>query len=96
MGFKRHNSAIPTLPPKQTPQQPTPGPSGTQWSEESFHKPSPTKEPPIPGLSPSSQPPEDVPTCEPEPEVAPRQSTEEPFSRPATPPSIIIIDNTPV
>ncbi|MBW0562867.1 hypothetical protein O181_102582, partial [Austropuccinia psidii MF-1] len=38
-----------------------------------------TKEPPIPGPSPSSQPPEDVMTREPEPEVAPMQSTEEPF-----------------
>ncbi|MBW0497045.1 hypothetical protein O181_036760 [Austropuccinia psidii MF-1] len=35
--------------------------------------------PPIPGLSPSSQPPEDVRTREPEPEVAPTQSTGEPF-----------------
>ncbi|MBW0504599.1 hypothetical protein O181_044314 [Austropuccinia psidii MF-1] len=59
-------------------------------------KPSQTKEPPIPGLSPSSQPPEDVTTCEPEPEVAPMQSTEEPFSHPTTPRSIIIIDDTPV
>ncbi|MBW0526520.1 hypothetical protein O181_066235 [Austropuccinia psidii MF-1] len=30
-------------------------------------------------LRPSSEPPEDVPTREPEPEVAPTQSTEEPF-----------------
>ncbi|MBW0593471.1 hypothetical protein O181_133186, partial [Austropuccinia psidii MF-1] len=104
MGFKRQNSPVPTLPCKQTPQQPTPGPSGTRWSEElfcdkqsKFHfiftftfesseltltpflKPSQTKEPPIPGLSPSSQPPEDDTTREPEPEVAPMQSTEEPF-----------------
>ncbi|MBW0481124.1 hypothetical protein O181_020839 [Austropuccinia psidii MF-1] len=59
-------------------------------------KPSPTKEPPIPGPSPSSQPPEGDMTHETEPEVAPTQSTEEPFARPATPCSIIIIDNTPV
>ncbi|MBW0547924.1 hypothetical protein O181_087639 [Austropuccinia psidii MF-1] len=66
---------------KQTPRQPTPGVSGTQWSEELFHEPSQTKEPPIPGPSPSSQPPEDVPTHEPEPEVAPKQFTEEPFGK---------------
>ncbi|MBW0530197.1 hypothetical protein O181_069912 [Austropuccinia psidii MF-1] len=52
--------------------------------------------PPIPGPSPSSQPPEDDTTREPEPEVAPTQSTEKPFARPATPHSIIIIDDTPV
>ncbi|MBW0557741.1 hypothetical protein O181_097456 [Austropuccinia psidii MF-1] len=52
----------------------------------SFLEPSRTKEPPIPGPSPSSQP----------PEVAPTHSTEEPFARPATPLSIIIIDDTPV
>ncbi|MBW0528781.1 hypothetical protein O181_068496 [Austropuccinia psidii MF-1] len=43
-------------------------------------KPSQTKEPRIPGPSPSSQPPEDVTTREPEPEVAPTQSMEEPFA----------------
>ncbi|MBW0587367.1 hypothetical protein O181_127082, partial [Austropuccinia psidii MF-1] len=53
-----------------------------QWdsnAKELFCEPSQTKEPPIPGPSPSSQPPEDVTTCEPEPEVPPRQSTEKPF-----------------
>ncbi|MBW0520201.1 hypothetical protein O181_059916 [Austropuccinia psidii MF-1] len=45
---------------------------------------------------PSSQPPEDDTTREPEPEVAPTQSTEEPNDRPATPRSIIIIDDMPV
>ncbi|MBW0555771.1 hypothetical protein O181_095486 [Austropuccinia psidii MF-1] len=44
-------------------------------------KPSQTKEPPIPGPSPSSQPPEDNTAHEPEPEVAPTQSTEEPFGK---------------
>ncbi|MBW0466228.1 hypothetical protein O181_005943 [Austropuccinia psidii MF-1] len=58
-------------------------------------KPSQHKEPPIPGPSPSSKPPEDVPTLEPEPEVAPTQSIEELFACPATPRLIIIIDNTP-
>ncbi|MBW0526116.1 hypothetical protein O181_065831 [Austropuccinia psidii MF-1] len=71
-------------------------PRGTQWSEELFREPSQTKEPPIPCPSPSSQPPEDILTCEPEPEVAPTQSTEEPFACPSTPCSIIIIDNTPI
>ncbi|MBW0561842.1 hypothetical protein O181_101557, partial [Austropuccinia psidii MF-1] len=42
-------------------------------------EPSQTNEPPIPGPSPSSQPPEDNMTCEPQHEVAPTQSTEEPF-----------------
>ncbi|MBW0586237.1 hypothetical protein O181_125952, partial [Austropuccinia psidii MF-1] len=50
---------MPNLPHKQTPRQPTPGPSGTRWSGELFREPSRTKEPPIPGPSPSSQPPED-------------------------------------
>ncbi|MBW0517930.1 hypothetical protein O181_057645 [Austropuccinia psidii MF-1] len=67
-------------------------PSGTQWSEELFREPSRTKEPP----SPSFQPPEDKTSREPEPEVAPMQSTEEPFAFPATPRSIIIIDDTPI
>ncbi|MBW0561503.1 hypothetical protein O181_101218 [Austropuccinia psidii MF-1] len=38
-------------------------------------------EPPIPGPSPSSKPPEDVPTCESEPDVALTHSTEEPFGK---------------
>ncbi|MBW0545759.1 hypothetical protein O181_085474 [Austropuccinia psidii MF-1] len=84
------DSPVPSLPHEQALRQPTPGPSGTQWSEDLFC------EPPIPGPSPASQPPEDNTTRDPEPEVAPTQSTEEPFARPATPRSIIIIDNTPV
>ncbi|MBW0541541.1 hypothetical protein O181_081256 [Austropuccinia psidii MF-1] len=87
---------MPNLPCKQTLQQHTPGPSGTRWLEELFRKPFQTKQPPIPGPSPSSQPPDDVPTCEPEPKVAPMQSMEEPFACPATPRLIIIIDDTPV
>ncbi|MBW0522369.1 hypothetical protein O181_062084 [Austropuccinia psidii MF-1] len=82
MGFKCQNSTVPSLPHEQTPRQPTPGLSGTRWSEELFLEPSRTKKPPIPGPSPSSQPPEDNTTCEPEPEVAPMQSTEEPFGNP--------------
>ncbi|MBW0517016.1 hypothetical protein O181_056731, partial [Austropuccinia psidii MF-1] len=97
-----HGIQMPNFLCKQNPRQPTPGPSGTQWSEDlfcskkpKFHlistfdssemtvppfvEPSLTDEPPIPGPSPSSKPHEDIPTCEPEPEVAPRQSMEEPF-----------------
>ncbi|MBW0575163.1 hypothetical protein O181_114878, partial [Austropuccinia psidii MF-1] len=69
----RQDSPVPSLPCKQTPWQPTPGASGTRWSEELF------REPPIPGLSTSSKPPGDDPTREPEPEVAPMPSMEEPF-----------------
>ncbi|MBW0469224.1 hypothetical protein O181_008939 [Austropuccinia psidii MF-1] len=53
-------------------------------------------EPPIPGPSPPSKPHEDVPTCEPETEVAPTQSMEEAFAFPAPPPSVIIINNMPI
>ncbi|MBW0526533.1 hypothetical protein O181_066248 [Austropuccinia psidii MF-1] len=59
-------------------------------------KPSQHHEPPIPGLSPTSEPPEDAATHEPEPEVDPTQSMEEPFARPATHRSVIIIDDMPV
>ncbi|MBW0542027.1 hypothetical protein O181_081742 [Austropuccinia psidii MF-1] len=52
-------------------------------------KPSQHNEPSIFGLR-------DIPTCEPEPEVAPTQSMEEPFAHPATPRSIIIIHDTPL
>ncbi|MBW0499921.1 hypothetical protein O181_039636 [Austropuccinia psidii MF-1] len=52
--------------------------------------------PPIPGLSPSSKPHEDVPTHEPEPEVAPTQSMEEPFACPTPHYSVIIIDDMPI
>ncbi|MBW0550147.1 hypothetical protein O181_089862 [Austropuccinia psidii MF-1] len=109
----QQDSPIQCIPCKQTLQQPTPGPSGTQWSEDLFHKPSQHDEPPIPGPSRSSKPPEDDLTCEPEPEVAPTQFMEEPFGKsqphffnspllcpspacPATPHSVIIIDDTPV
>ncbi|MBW0593734.1 hypothetical protein O181_133449, partial [Austropuccinia psidii MF-1] len=93
---RRQDTPVPSLPREKTPRQPTPGPSGTQWSEDLFREPSQHDEPPIPGLSPSSKPPEDLRTREPEPEVTPTQSTEESFARPGTPCSIIIIDNTPV
>ncbi|MBW0476603.1 hypothetical protein O181_016318 [Austropuccinia psidii MF-1] len=42
------------------------------------------------------KPHEDVLTCEPEPEVAPTQSMEEPFAHPTPPHSIITIDNMTV
>ncbi|MBW0544882.1 hypothetical protein O181_084597 [Austropuccinia psidii MF-1] len=97
----QQHSPISSFPCKQTPRQSTPGPSGTQWSEDlfcskqpEFHlistfdsseltvppflEPSQMDEPPIPGLSPSSKPHEDFPNHEPEPEVAPTQSMEEP------------------
>ncbi|MBW0487971.1 hypothetical protein O181_027686 [Austropuccinia psidii MF-1] len=90
------DSPVQCMPCKQTLWQPTPGPSGTRRSEDLFCKPSQHNEPPIPGPSPSSKPPEDVPTHEPEPQVAPTQSMEEPFACPPTPRSIIIIDNTPI
>ncbi|MBW0521312.1 hypothetical protein O181_061027 [Austropuccinia psidii MF-1] len=41
----------------------------------------PADEPPTSGPSPSSKPPEDIPTREPEPEVAPTQSMKEPFGK---------------
>ncbi|MBW0472850.1 hypothetical protein O181_012565 [Austropuccinia psidii MF-1] len=61
-----------------------------------FVEPSQPDEPRIPGPSQPSEPHEDALTCEPEPEVAPTQSMEEPFVCPATPAFVIIIDNTPV
>ncbi|MBW0578622.1 hypothetical protein O181_118337 [Austropuccinia psidii MF-1] len=69
------------MPRKQTLREPTPGPSGTQWWEDLSREPSKHNEPPIPGLSPSSEPPEDILTHEPEPEVAPTQSMEDPFGK---------------
>ncbi|MBW0584461.1 hypothetical protein O181_124176 [Austropuccinia psidii MF-1] len=95
----QQDSPIPRMPSEQTPQQPTPRPSGTQWSEDLSRGRQPTfpfliltdsssfcrtpkhNEPPIPGPGPSSKPSEDVLTPEPEPEVAPRQSMEEPFDK---------------
>ncbi|MBW0497535.1 hypothetical protein O181_037250 [Austropuccinia psidii MF-1] len=65
-----------------------------------FLEPSQHYEPPIPRPSQSSKSQvtshEDGLTHEPEPEVAPMQSTEEPFAHPATPCSVIIINNTPI
>ncbi|MBW0564932.1 hypothetical protein O181_104647 [Austropuccinia psidii MF-1] len=70
---------VPCMPCEQTPWPPIPGPSGTQWSKDLFREPSQHKEPPI--QSSESQVPlhQDISTCEPEPEVAPTQSMEEPF-----------------
>ncbi|MBW0462274.1 hypothetical protein O181_001989 [Austropuccinia psidii MF-1] len=93
------------MPREQALQQPNPGPSGTPWSEDLFHRnqpaspflivtfasrkltltafvePSQHNEPPIPGRSQASEPHEDPSTCEPEPEVAPTQSMEEPSGK---------------
>ncbi|MBW0562492.1 hypothetical protein O181_102207 [Austropuccinia psidii MF-1] len=55
--------------------------SSSQLTLPPFVEPSQHNEPPIPGLSPSSKPPEDVQTCEPEPEVALTQSMKEPFGK---------------
>ncbi|MBW0480863.1 hypothetical protein O181_020578 [Austropuccinia psidii MF-1] len=46
-----------------------------------FLEPFHPNEPPIPGPSCSTKPQEDVWTCEPEPEVAPIHSTEQPFGK---------------
>ncbi|MBW0527452.1 hypothetical protein O181_067167 [Austropuccinia psidii MF-1] len=94
----QQGSPVPSLPRKPNPSQPTPGLSGTQWSEDLFFRkeqkivllistfesseltvlpflePSQPNEPPIPGLSKPSEPHEEDPTCEPEPELAPMQS----------------------
>ncbi|MBW0538869.1 hypothetical protein O181_078584 [Austropuccinia psidii MF-1] len=51
------------------------------WPKDLSREPSQNDEQPIPGLSPSSEPADNVPTCEPEPEVAPTQSTEKPFGK---------------
>ncbi|MBW0514776.1 hypothetical protein O181_054491 [Austropuccinia psidii MF-1] len=104
LNLPQQDSPVSSLPRKQTLRQPTPGPSGTQWSEDLFRskkpkfhlisifdsseltlppfvEPSQTNEPPIPGPIPSSKPHEDVLTCDPEHEVAPTQSMEEPFGK---------------
>ncbi|MBW0467923.1 hypothetical protein O181_007638 [Austropuccinia psidii MF-1] len=110
MGFKckkqnplnplQQETPVPRMPCKQTPQQATPGLSGTGWLEDLFCEPSQHNEPPIPGPSQSykSQVPshEDALTHEPEPEVAPTQSMEEHFASPATPHFVIIINNMAV
>ncbi|MBW0489704.1 hypothetical protein O181_029419 [Austropuccinia psidii MF-1] len=60
-----------------------------------FVEPSQHNAPPIPGPSQPSKRHEDTLTCEPEPEVAPTQSIEEPFARLPNPALVIIINNTP-
>ncbi|MBW0518169.1 hypothetical protein O181_057884 [Austropuccinia psidii MF-1] len=64
------DSLNPRMPGKQTQRQPTPGLSGTRWSEDLFREPSQHNEPPIPGVSQPSKPHEDASNCEPEPEAA--------------------------
>ncbi|MBW0527619.1 hypothetical protein O181_067334 [Austropuccinia psidii MF-1] len=116
------DTLVPCIPCEQTLWKLTPGPIGTRWSEDLFREPYQCDEPPIPGLSQSSESQvpshEDASTHEPEPEVAPTQSMEDSFGKfslsffsfsqhsltlPLTisslsryPPSIIIIENTPV
>ncbi|MBW0526848.1 hypothetical protein O181_066563 [Austropuccinia psidii MF-1] len=96
----QQDTPVPGMPHKKALREPTPGPSGPQWSEDLFCKPSQHGEPPIPSLAQSSEPQvtshENASACEPEPEVALAQSTEAPFACPATPHSVIIIDNMPI
>ncbi|MBW0468121.1 hypothetical protein O181_007836 [Austropuccinia psidii MF-1] len=84
MGFKHQKQNPPSalqqdspIPCKETLWKPTPGTSGTQWSEDLFHEPSEYNAPPIPGPSQSSKSQipshEDASTRQPEPEVAPMQ-----------------------
>ncbi|MBW0583577.1 hypothetical protein O181_123292 [Austropuccinia psidii MF-1] len=89
----QQDSPVPCLPCEKTPWQPTPGPSGTQWLEDLFRKPSQHDEPRIPCPIQPSKPHEDASTCGPEPHMAPTQSKEETF---ATPAYVIIIDDMPV
>ncbi|MBW0535615.1 hypothetical protein O181_075330 [Austropuccinia psidii MF-1] len=113
-----HGIQMPNLPCKQIVWQLTPGLSGTQWLEDLFQQPSQPNEPHIQGLSQPSEPYENALTHEPEHELAPTQSMEEPFgksplhvfyysqlfltppyptpARPATPSSVIIINNMPI
>ncbi|MBW0571787.1 hypothetical protein O181_111502 [Austropuccinia psidii MF-1] len=46
----QQDSPVPHMPCEQTPRQPTPGRSSTQWSEDLSCEPSQHNEPPIPGL----------------------------------------------
>ncbi|MBW0475046.1 hypothetical protein O181_014761 [Austropuccinia psidii MF-1] len=93
------DTPVPCMPCKQTP-----GPSGTQWSRTCSATPIQSSKLQVPSH-------EDTSTFEHEPEVAQTQSMEEPFgksplyffysyklslTRPDTPHSIIIIDNSPV
>ncbi|MBW0467798.1 hypothetical protein O181_007513 [Austropuccinia psidii MF-1] len=79
------DSPHPHMPREQTPWHPTQGSSGTCWSEDLFCEPSQHNEPPVPGPIQASDSQlsshENNLTLEPEPEVAPMQSTEDPFSK---------------
>ncbi|MBW0499097.1 hypothetical protein O181_038812 [Austropuccinia psidii MF-1] len=96
MNRQQQDSPVPHMPCEQNPWQPTPGQSGTQWSEDLFPETSQHNEPPIPGPSQPSEPHEDSLACGPEAEVPQTQSMEESFARPATPASVIMINNTPI
>ncbi|MBW0569006.1 hypothetical protein O181_108721 [Austropuccinia psidii MF-1] len=92
----QQDSPVGDMPWEQSLLQATPGLSGSQWLEELFPKPSQHDEPPIPGPSQPSEPHEYPLTGEPELELDPMQSMEEPFDCPAKTTSVIIIDNMPV
>ncbi|MBW0501012.1 hypothetical protein O181_040727 [Austropuccinia psidii MF-1] len=78
----QQDTSVPCMPCEQTPQEPTSGLSGTQWSENSFCEPSQDNEPPIPGSSPSPEAHGDLSPFKPEPEVALTHSLEEPLPEP--------------
>ncbi|MBW0478981.1 hypothetical protein O181_018696 [Austropuccinia psidii MF-1] len=90
----QQETPVPCMPCNQTPWQPTSGPSGTQWPENLLREPPQHNGPPIQSSESQVTSLEEISACEPEPETDPTQSTEEPFDRPATPHSVIIIDNT--
>ncbi|MBW0543675.1 hypothetical protein O181_083390 [Austropuccinia psidii MF-1] len=77
----QEDTPIPRMTQEKNLQQPTPGLSGTRCSEDFFRIPSHEDK--------------DL-TCEAEPEEAPAQSMEEPFAHRTTPPSVIIINDTPI
>ncbi|MBW0523948.1 hypothetical protein O181_063663 [Austropuccinia psidii MF-1] len=85
---------VPQITWEKTLPQPTPGPSRTQCelTLPPFVEPPWHNVPPIPGPSQAS----DYQLPSHEPEVAPVKSTEDCFACPATPPSIITINDMPV
>ncbi|MBW0559625.1 hypothetical protein O181_099340 [Austropuccinia psidii MF-1] len=97
-----NKTCVPSLPCKKTRQQPTPGPTGTQWLEDLFFH----KQPEIPlqiSIFDSNEltlPPFVEPSQPNEPPVPGLSQPSKPHadalnSFPATPASVIIIDNTP-
>ncbi|MBW0473307.1 hypothetical protein O181_013022 [Austropuccinia psidii MF-1] len=99
------------MPREQTPWEPTPGPSGTQWSEDLSREPSQHNEPPIPGLRTFRLVSQNLRWLQRNPMrtllISDHFSFLTPINiyspllqsspaHPATPCSVIIIDNTPV